>query len=120
MRGSKGTQMHSSAKLVEKKSKHKTCIVFQSYSWLSALLHTAYLFISFGNIGAMYDGWWGAAPLEAARCAAFFAVISYNSVFENEMINSVVWGYCAFSAVVWTFRAFVQRGAQNAPKNKTK
>ncbi|KAG0712313.1 Alkylglycerol monooxygenase [Chionoecetes opilio] len=74
----------------------------QSFSWLSALAFMAFMFVSAGIIGAMYDGWWWAPLVEAARCVAYIAYARSAPVIGYPPVDAAILAYFAVSALVWT------------------
>lgn len=73
-----------------------------SFSWVSALVFTAFIFVSAGIVGAMYDGWWWAPLVEAARCIAYVAYARSNPVTGCQAMDAAILFYFAASAFIWT------------------
>ena len=69
---------------------------------MSALVFMAFIFVSAGIIGAMYDGWWWAPLVEAARCIAYIAYARSAPVIGYQALDAAILFYFAASAFIWT------------------
>lgn len=62
----------------------------------------AFIFVSAGIVGAMYDGWWWAPLVEAARCIAYVAYARSNPVTGCQALDTAILFYFAASSFIWT------------------
>ncbi|XP_037789392.1 alkylglycerol monooxygenase-like [Penaeus monodon] len=87
-----------------------------TFNWLTVLLFVAFLLVSVGIIGAMYDGWWWAPLLEAARCAAYVAYARSTPVTEFPLVDAALLLYFAASTLMWASRslALLRAGIKTA------
>lgn len=69
---------------------------------MSVLVFTLFVFVSTGIVGAMYDGWWWAPMIEAARCIAFLAYARTAPVTGLPPLDVALNAYFAVSAFIWT------------------
>ncbi|XP_071542463.1 alkylglycerol monooxygenase-like [Panulirus ornatus] len=82
---------------------HQTWITkISTFSWLAALLFMGFVFLSAGIIGAMYDGWWWAPLVEAARCIAYIAYARSMPVTGLAVLDTILIAYFAISTLLWT------------------
>lgn len=65
-------------------------------------MFTVFIFVSAGIVGAMYDGWWWAPLVEAARCVAYVAYARSNPVIGCWALDTAILFYFAASAFIWT------------------
>ncbi|XP_042864048.1 alkylglycerol monooxygenase-like [Penaeus japonicus] len=76
-----------------------------TFNWLTVLMFIIFILVSIGNIGAMYDGWWWAPLLEAARCVAYIAYARDTPVMDHALMDAALLIYFAASTLVWTSRS---------------
>lgn len=62
----------------------------------------AFMFVSAGIIGAMYDGWWWAPLVEAVRCITYIAYARSTPVTGCQALDAAILFYFAVSALIWT------------------
>lgn len=67
----------------------------------TVLMFFVFIFLSIGIIGAMYDGWWWAPLVEAARCAAYVAYARDIPVTNIALLDAVILAYFALSTLLW-------------------
>lgn len=70
-------------------------------SWITVLMFFVFIFVSVGIIGAMYDGWWWAPLVEAARCVAYVAYARDMAVTNIVLLDTAILAYFAMSTLLW-------------------
>ncbi|KAK8730773.1 hypothetical protein OTU49_007923 [Cherax quadricarinatus] len=79
----------------------------QSFSWLMALMTMIFIFVSTGIVGAMYDGWWWAPLVEAARCASYLVWAYSTPVSSIAALDAALISYFFISTLIWTSQSIV-------------
>ncbi|XP_069191078.1 alkylglycerol monooxygenase [Procambarus clarkii] len=74
----------------------------ETISWLMVLASMAFIFVSTGIIGAMYDGWWWAPLVEAARCASYVAYARSAPITGVAALDTSLVVYFVISTLIWT------------------
>lgn len=89
---------------------------FATFSWYMALVFLVFILLSVGIIGAMYDGWWWAPLVEAARCACYVAYARSYPVTAIPVVDCVILGYFALSTLLWASQSMsvIQATAKEA------
>ncbi|XP_047499113.1 alkylglycerol monooxygenase-like [Penaeus chinensis] len=70
--------------------------------WYTAALFLAFIFLTMGVLGSMFDGFRWAPLLEAARCAAFLLYARTTPVTSAPPVDAALVLCFAMSAVFWT------------------
>lgn len=65
-------------------------------------MFTVFMIVSASIIGAMYDGWWWAPLVEAARCVAYVAYARNNPLTGFQPVDVAILLYFTASAIIWT------------------
>ncbi|XP_037789454.1 alkylglycerol monooxygenase-like [Penaeus monodon] len=70
--------------------------------WSTAALFLAFIFLTMGVLGSMFDGFRWAPPLEAARCAAFLLYARTTPITSAPPVDTALFLCFSMSAVFWT------------------
>ncbi|KAF2368702.1 Fatty acid hydroxylase [Trinorchestia longiramus] len=74
---------------------------FASLSVSTVTINTAFVVSTVFSIGALYDGWASAMPMEALRCIFYFIYSAVYPLLEEDIVNRLILVFLAFSIVFW-------------------
>ncbi|ROT80721.1 putative alkylglycerol monooxygenase-like [Penaeus vannamei] len=70
--------------------------------WHTAALFLAFILLTMGVLGSMFDGWRWAPLLEAARCAAFLLYSRATPITSSPQLDAALYFLFSMSTFFWT------------------